>query len=206
MIYDGKYEIYDGKIRLDMLISNGVLLIFSSGSRDLVWSRWQRRIFLKMADSSGFSWWRHINTPAASNQATMSKDYFKTWWNGTKDTKPAQPATENEFIAIISLAEASPSTSPISFLWPWRLTKDNDCWAFLVKDLSVCGVCVCVCVCVRPHIISFLHTHRRPSQKTSPAQVRGHRDDVFLLTTKLRCNQGLCRERHDGEHLSLSVF
>ncbi len=31
MIYDGKYEIYDGKIRLDMLISNGVLLIFPPG-------------------------------------------------------------------------------------------------------------------------------------------------------------------------------
>ncbi len=59
-----------------------------------------------MADSSGFSWWRHINTLAASNQATVSKDYFKTGRNGTKDMKPAQPVTENEFIAIISLAEA----------------------------------------------------------------------------------------------------
>lgn len=31
-----KNNFSDGKVRLDMLISNGVLLIFSSGSGDLV--------------------------------------------------------------------------------------------------------------------------------------------------------------------------
>lgn len=88
------------KIRLDMLISNGALLMFSSGSSDLVWSGWERRIILKMADSSGFSWWRHINTPAASNQATMSKDYFKTWWNGSAPHQRHEtaPASDRKWV------------------------------------------------------------------------------------------------------------
>lgn len=141
-----------------MLISNGVLLLFSSGSSDLVWSRWQRRFILKMADSSGFSWWRHINTLAASNQATMSKDYFKTGRNGTKDTKPAQPVTENEFIAIISLAEAPPPPTQFHFFglggWPKIMTTE----LFLLKtSLSVCA-CVYVCVSDLPSLASFTHT------------------------------------------------
>lgn len=70
----------------------------------------------------------------------------------TKDTKTAQPATENEFIAIISLAATTP-TPQFHFFglggWPKIMTAE-----FFSLKTSVC-----VCVCVRPPIISFLHTH-----------------------------------------------